>query len=194
MRQPVIIFLICLASVTARGQSGSEINYLPPSLEKALIRAKQEPEPKLHEMKLPGDLADQISEGRFYSVEKTETSNEIRYVYIGRVNTCRAGVCFADQGTVPEQTSEYFDYFILFNPEGVVQLVRVYNYQATHGQEISAAAWLKQFIGYTSEIRLNTGKNIDAISGATISVDGIMSDIQQKTRILNSFLVLQTKK
>jgi Na+-translocating ferredoxin:NAD+ oxidoreductase RnfG subunit len=192
MRRPFIILLICTASLTVIAQS--EINYFPPALVKALTGNSRQPQPKLQEIKLPGDFESQVFPGKFYHLENSEVSNVIRYVYIGRVNSCRSGVCFGDQGTGPEQTSEYFDYFVLYNTEGVVQLVKVYNYQATHGQEITAASWLKQFIGYRSKTKLNTGKDIDAISGATISVEGIVADIQQKTEILGSFLELQSNR
>jgi hypothetical protein len=163
-------------------------------LVKTLTGLNRKVEPKLQEITLPGYLADQISMGRFYRVENSDNFNGILFVYIGRVISCRSGVCFNDQGSGPKQTSEYFDYFIIFNVEGVVQLVKVYNYQATHGQEISAAAWLKQFNGYRSENKLDTGKNIDAISGATISVEGIIADVQQNTKVLSAFLILSSMK
>jgi len=136
----------------------------------------------------PVGMAYQTTGGKFFTVERSAANTGIRYVYIGRVNSCRSGVCFADQSKTGKSDSEYFDYFMLFNEEGVVQLVRVYNYQATHGQEISAPNWLKQFVGYKGTNGLAAGKNIDAISGATISVEGIVADVQQKTKILDSFL------
>jgi hypothetical protein len=189
MRQLFFVLLYCTVSITVKAQS--EINYSPPALVKALTGSNKQLEPKLKEVTLSGDLAGQVSLGRFYHVENSEISNEIRYVYVGRVNSCRSGVCYGDQGTGPKQTSEYFDYFILFDVQGVVQLVKVYNYQATHGQEISSPGWLKQFVGYKGENKLDAGKNIDAISGATISVVGIVADIQQKTMILGSSLELK---
>jgi Na+-translocating ferredoxin:NAD+ oxidoreductase RnfG subunit len=67
-----------------------------------------------------------------------------------------------------------------------VQQVRIYNYQATHGQEITSKNWLRQFKNYTGEKELMAGKNIDAISGATISVDAIISDIEFITGALLS--------
>jgi len=62
--------------------------------------------------------------------------------------------------------------------------VRVFNYQATHGQEVSAKGWLRQFDGYDGSTVLKVGKDIDAISGATISVYGITRDVQERTRLL----------
>ncbi len=45
-----------------------------------------------------------------------------------------------------------------------------------------AKGWLKQFTGYDGSDTLEVGKNVDAISGATISVYGITLDVQMKTR------------
>ena len=46
--------------------------------------------------------------------------------------------------------------------------------------------WLNQFIGYDGTKTLRVGKEIDSISGATISAYGITTDIQQKTFYLQS--------
>jgi Na+-translocating ferredoxin:NAD+ oxidoreductase RnfG subunit len=65
----------------------------------------------------------------------------------------------------------------------VVQ-VKVFNYQATHGQEITAKSWLKQFIGYQGQKELKVNKDIDSISGATISTYAITEDINKRSAIL----------
>ncbi len=127
-------------------------------------------------------------EGKFFIVGDHVSPNSSKYVYIGRVNSCRAGGCSVNDHRSSDQTSEYFDYFILFDASCIVRQVRVYNYQATHGQEITASSWLKQFIGYGSENAMNTGKKIDAISGATISVTAITYDIQDKTSMLKQIV------
>jgi len=64
----------------------------------------------------------------------------------------------------------------------------VYNYQATHGQEVTNKGWLKQFQGYDGSRSLTVGKSIDAISGATVSVLGITNDVQEKTRLLKQII------
>ncbi|WP_234408600.1 FMN-binding protein [Marinilabilia salmonicolor] len=84
----------------------------------------------------------------------------------------------------PAGNSEYFDYFILFDAEKSVQVVKVFNYQATHGYEITSRGWLKQFAGHDGSESLQVNKNIDAISGATISVQAITEDVQRQTSLL----------
>jgi len=111
-----------------------------------------------------------------------------KYVYIGRVNSCRSGGCSNPSETLDVQTPEYFDYFIVFEQNLAILQVKVFNYQATHGQEVSNKGWLKQFKGYDGKQTLTIGKSIDAISGATVSVYGITKDIQEKTRLLKKII------
>jgi len=80
---------------------------------------------------------------------------------------------------------EYFDYFILFDSLNRIITTRVYNYEATHGAEITAKGWLNQFNGFDGTKNLRIGKEVDSISGATISVFGLVADIQEKTALLN---------
>jgi Na+-translocating ferredoxin:NAD+ oxidoreductase RnfG subunit len=100
------------------------------------------------------------------------------------VNSCRAGGCSISGNTPANMDSEYFDYYIFFDSAKTVKQVEVFNYQATHGYEITAKGWLKQFTGFSGKDSLVVNKDIDGISGATISVYAITSDVQEKTRML----------
>lgn len=105
------------------------------------------------------------------------------------MNSCRAGGCSNPALSASGlETSEFFDYFVVFEDDIAVQQVRIFNYQATHGQEVTNKGWLKQFQGYNGERQLNVGKNIDAISGATVSVYAITNDIQEKTHLLKQVI------
>jgi len=122
--------------------------------------------------------------GQFF---KIENSGNKGYAYVGRVLSCRGGGCSNGQA-LTDAAAEYFDYFILYDGDAKVLQVRVFNYQATHGHGITSRGWLRQFIGYNGSGKLDPGKNIDAISGATISVKAIASDIEYKTRMLKENL------
>jgi hypothetical protein len=124
-----------------------------------------------------------LTSGKFFSIRNSEGENII--AYIGRVNSCRAGGCSNPSLAGTDGESEYFDYFILFDSEKRVKLVRVFNYAATHGQEVAVKRWLDQFAGHDEAKPLRVGKEIDAISGATISVYAIVADVQEKTMLLN---------
>ncbi len=125
--------------------------------------------------------------GQFFSTPTTHK----KYIYVGRVNSCRAGGCSINNDS-NNGPSEYFDYFVLFNEKGEVELVKIYNYAATHGQEVTSRGWLKQFYGHSPEENLEVGKDIDSISGATISVHSLTKDVNEKTRLLYEYLTQET--
>ena len=125
--------------------------------------------------------SEEIISGKFYRLSVNDSV--FGYAYLGRVNSCRKNGCSAPNINMIDETTEFFDYFILYTSSKMILNVVVYNYEATHGQEITAKGWLKQFIGYNGNSELVVGKNIDAISGATISVYGIVDDIQVKTSL-----------
>jgi hypothetical protein len=140
---------------------------------------------QLHEIKVVQKSFPDI-QGKFFSIENTNRGDAVKFVYVGRVNSCRVGGCCNTSNIEANVESEYFDYFILFDSSKTVRLVDVYNYEATHGYEITAKGWLKQFIGFSGKDTLLVNKEIDGISGATISVFAITEDVQVKTKLLKS--------
>jgi electron transport complex protein RnfG len=58
---------------------------------------------------------------------------------------------------------------VAVTPGGVIHDVRVMVYRETHGDEIEDARFRKQFVGKSLKDPLVVGKDIDAITGATIS-------------------------
>jgi len=141
------------------------------------------------ELQVPDSVAGHKGmSGKYFTILGENNIGLNKYAYIGRVNSCRAGGCSISIEPTADMESEYFDYFILFDEHLNVEMVRIYNYQATHGHEVTAKGWLKQFIGYNGTSKLEVGKNIDCISGATISVYAITYDVQIKTLILKSLL------
>jgi len=125
-------------------------------------------------------------QGKFFRVLNDSEVSEVKYVFVGRVNSCRAGGCSISGNTPVNMESEYFDYCIFFDSAKTVKQIEVYNYEASHGYEITAKGWLKQFAGFSGKDSLEVNKNIDGISGATISVYAITSDVQQKTKMLKA--------
>ncbi|MGV8829668.1 MAG: FMN-binding protein [Breznakibacter sp.] len=122
--------------------------------------------------------------GKFFLIKENNAQNH-RYLYVGRVNSCRAGGCSNPSQQPTHGECEYFDYYILFDGQKRVQTVSIFNYQASHGHDITAKGWLKQFVGYDGSVPLQVDKNIDAISGATISVEAITADVGLKTALLH---------
>lgn len=120
------------------------------------------------------------STGKYFKAIANNDTSEFIYAYAGRVNTCRTGGCNAGNQS-KDMGAEYFDYFILFTENNEVKQVEVFNYQATYGFEITSRGWLKQFKGFSGETELKPGNEIDAISGATKSVESITKDVMLRT-------------
>jgi Na+-translocating ferredoxin:NAD+ oxidoreductase RnfG subunit len=169
--------------------SGQEIEYSHKSIIKEIEKSEKIQNPVLNEIEIPKDLVKGKSvQGKFFTI--TGTQDKIFFLFTGRVFTCRTGGCTLKE---PDKNSggEFFDYCILINPDFSVKLVKIFNYQATHGHEITAKNWLRQFSGYDGSEDLVVGKDIDAISGATISVHSITYDIYDKIKLLKQIKHLQ---
>ena len=95
------------------------------------------------------------------------------------------GYAYASQA--PSKTAE-FDYLVLFGPDLKIAQARVLIYREEYGGEIGSNRWLRQFEGKGTNDRLSPDTNIDAISGATISVRSMTRAVDE---LLQSLQVLQ---
>lgn len=172
-----------ISSNLVGSQSWKEIDFRPGLLLKELKDLRGPEKFYFQEVVLPDSVVNaQEINGKYFHVRNGE---KLFYtVYIGRVNSCRTGGCSSPQAEHKDSEFEFFDYFILFDPKGKIVSVRVFNYEATHGHEVTIKGWLKQFYGYDGTKNLRVGKEVDSISGATISVYGIVNDIRLKTVLL----------
>ncbi len=71
---------------------------------------------------------------------------------------------------------EYFDYAMIVSQGGEVEQVKIMAYRSEHGSEVTSKKWLQQFVGFKGE-KLEYGKDIQAISGATKSASSLTRDI-----------------
>jgi len=180
-----LILTACLVLSWLDSFSQENIDYHPKSLFKELGKYNLSKNYNLDEIKIPDSIVNENHvKGKIFFMSESNNEDGIKYIYIGRVNSCRAGGCAIPGGLSADLDQEYFDYYILYDCDIIIKLVKVFNYQATHGQEVTVRGWLKQFIGYDGRDNLQIGKDIDTISGATISVYAITSDIQIKTKML----------
>lgn len=133
---------------------------------------------------------------REHSVFEIKEGNETKgYMCLRRIHGCKLGGCEAGGNTdnpifdpnYEEDAFETFDYILLVNRDMEVIHVEVVDYPGEYGYEVSSKNWLKQFIGYKGE-NWAYGKDIDGISGATISANSITYDIQDTQAALVSML------
>ncbi|WP_411031426.1 FMN-binding protein [Spongiimicrobium sp. 3-5] len=95
------------------------------------------------------------------------------------------GYVFVDQA--PSKTAK-FDYLVVFDQQLKVVHSKVLIYREEYGGEIGSKRWLKQFLGKTGKDRVNYETNIDAISGATISVRSMTMSMD---KLLQTIGILQ---
>ena len=62
-----------------------------------------------------------------------------------------------------------FDYAVVLSPDLEIVNTKVLIYREQHGRQIGAKRWLQQFFNMDTTNRPVLGKDIDGITGATIS-------------------------
>lgn len=185
MRLKNIALILIAVLISGIAASQGEIDYKDRSMLRKLKR--NDISTDLQPMAVSPDVSGQdTTRGRFFMSHAQKNVSQNKYIYVGRVHSCRAGGCSSPGMGSFQGNSEYFDYIIVFNAEKKVELVRVFNYQATHGYEITARGWLRQFNGYEGSKDLALNKNIDGLTGATISAEGITKDVERVSGILRS--------
>ncbi|WP_209319884.1 FMN-binding protein [Ancylomarina longa] len=80
---------------------------------------------------------------------------------------------------------DYFDYLVLFDQDLQIRKIAVLIYRSTYGGEIMAKYWLKQFEGKKNGEGMVFEKDIDSISGATISGPSITKGIQKLSELMS---------
>lgn len=115
--------------------------------------------------------------GTYYTINAV-ANEELKYAYMGRVITSRSEDKTLNEG------ADYLDYIAFYNQRFEVQKVKVVRFSSEHGAEVCSVGWLRQFVGHSPAKTLIVGKNVDAVSGATYTVNTFTFDIQSKTYIL----------
>jgi Na+-translocating ferredoxin:NAD+ oxidoreductase RnfG subunit len=74
---------------------------------------------------------------------------------------------------------EFITYAIGLNADGSVKQVEVMDYRESYGYEIRNADWRSQFVGKTSSAPLKLEKDIQNVSGATLSCRHITDGVKR---------------
>ena len=77
-----------------------------------------------------------------------------------------------------------FDYYILFDDKEDILKVEILHYRENYGAEICSKRWLKQFVGIDTKNSRSYNNSVDAISGATISVNSLKYDLFKTCKAL----------
>lgn len=80
--------------------------------------------------------------------------------------------------------NDLFDYMVLFDESLHIKKVVVLVYRSSYGGEIMAKYWLKQFEDKSNGKEMEFEKDIDSISGATISAPSITTGIKSLSLLM----------
>jgi len=72
-------------------------------------------------------------------------------------------------------------FLVILDSDGKITAARVIKYRESYGGSVGNINWLKQFIGKDDQSSYQIGKDVDAISGATISVNALTRGIKKIT-------------
>lgn len=78
-------------------------------------------------------------------------------------------------------------FLTLFSAQGQVLQSEILKYRESHGEQVTRPKWLAQFKGKKAEDSWIVGKDIDGISGATLSVNSMTLAIQRLAWLAPNF-------
>lgn len=70
-------------------------------------------------------------------------------------------------------------FLVMFDPNGIIISTSIVKYREPYGGGVSSNRWNEQFKGLNSTSNFDVGKDINSISGATISVYSVSKGIQK---------------
>lgn len=120
----------------------------------------------------------------FYHVENISKTQDA-YMVITIANGCKLGGCDVEHG----QDEEFEQFYVLsiYSEDSKLQSLKIIDYPSEHGYEVTSKWWLKQFIKHQGD-RYEYSKNIDAISGATISVKSMIREVSYIQKCMPSII------
>jgi Na+-translocating ferredoxin:NAD+ oxidoreductase RnfG subunit len=160
--------------------------YLDKKIDKLVKKVfKKEDSLSLKPFNLPVEFRDQ-SHIELFTITKDSTKRG--FVAVTLANGCEEGGCSAaDLGEDNEFTDKYEQYYFatVFDVKGKILRVKVIEYDSDYGYEIMSRGWLKQFTSSKND-EFIYGKNIDAIAGATVTGESIVSEVNILRMIMGS--------
>lgn len=74
---------------------------------------------------------------------------------------------------------EFITYAIGINLDGTVRMIDIMDYRETYGYQVREAGWRSQFVGKNSSASFKLDKDIDNISGATLSCKHLADGVKR---------------
>jgi len=175
MKLLIVIFFSFITLVSAEGYYAQEIAWLPKygqkKIKKTFAKLWKDQVVTIDEIVL--SEADQKVIGihlRKQTLYKVLVNNELKaYLYLGKA---------------PSKFDK-FDFMVLFDLKLSIKLVKVLVYREDSGSEIMSSSFLKQFKGKDKFSKFELGKDVQGISGATISCRSTVNGVKKLTQKIN---------
>lgn len=79
-------------------------------------------------------------------------------------------------------------FLVIFSPGGEIRRMDIIRYREPYGGAIASRRWLDQFIGKSSDDEFRVDKEVDSLSGATISVNSITRGVHKLVLVINQII------
>ena len=124
---------------------------------------------------------------KIYSEKKARSRFMFDHVYVWKISESNSLVGVAILDNVLGKSLP-ITYLTCFNMDGQLINAHIVKYREDYGYEVGNKRWLNQFIGLDVNSDFIIGKNIDGISGATISVNSVTRGINRSSIIVEYLL------
>ena len=124
---------------------------------------------------------------KIYSEKKARSRFMFDHVYFWKISESNSLVGVAILDNVLGKSLP-ITYLTCFNMDGQLINAHIVKYREDYGYEVGNRRWLNQFLGLNASSDYKVGKNIDGISGATISVNSVTRGINRSSIIVEYLL------
>ena len=106
-------------------------------------------------------------------------------VYVAETDGRRDGYAIKDE---EKGMHEPIDYAVRFSTAGAVERIEILEYREAYGDEVRGERFRAQFKGKTASDPIVAGKDIDIVSGASISSRSVALGVKRDTLVLTAAL------
>ena len=182
MRYIQILLILGFTNFCGQGIHFNTPKNFPDRLQKKINKQiRKSFDIKDYELAFVDPLPEEYTKDKFFIF--TSELDTLGFGIIELCSSCKVGGCEAFEAYDPDAEYESFFFSTLYDSNGIIKNVKVLEYNSQYGYEITAKSWLKQFIGRKPG-SLKIGKDVDGISGATISVKSIISSLNNQSKLL----------
>lgn len=126
-------------------------------------------------------------EVKYFAEKKAGLRFLKKHIYTWKITIADSLVGYAYLDNVKGK-SQPITFVVFYDSDGAVVGSHIIKYREPIGGEVSHKSWLNQFSGKSQDSMYVVGKDIDAISGATISVNAVTRGIHRSSYVIQYLL------